>query len=331
MSEYNTGNLVPSMDPRDLDDNTTVFDELLNSTEDFVPDRLGESRKTWHRMELDAEALIAPNVSSLAAVVGAANKGLYFTGAETLAPYDLSALARSFSAATTQTAARGVILAMALTDTGAYAGSSAKLTTARGITATGDGSWTVSFDGSAAVSSAFTLAASGVGAGTYGSVTVNTKGLVTSATVATPIANGGTGQTTQAAALTALLDVSVIPEANGGTGVAAQSFTSLTLSNSWEVIPTRRAGYRKITSDLVYLEIQIQNGTSTDDTAICTALPAGFRPPNSLAIPVQSGPNTTPSPSVSGPRVVVGTDGSIICRNCSSAPGISFTATFSTT
>lgn len=306
MSAYNTGNLVPSMDPRDLDDNATVFDELLNSTEDFVPDRLGESRKTWHRMELDAAALVAPNVSSLAAVVGAANKGLYFTGVETLAPYDLSALARSFSAATTQTAARGVILAMALTDTGAYAGSAAKLTTARSITATGDGSWTVSFDGSAAVSAALTLAASGVGAGTYGSVTVNAKGLVTSADAITPIANGG-------------------------TGVAAQSFTSLTLSNSWEVIPTRRAGYRKITSDLVYLEIQIQNGTATDDTAICAALPAGFRPPNSLAIPVQSGPNTTPSPSVSGPRVVVGTDGSIICRNCSSAPGISFTATFSTT
>jgi hypothetical protein len=306
MSEYNTGNLVPSMDPRDLDDNATVFDELLNSTEDFVPDRLGESRKTWRRMELDAAALVSPNVSSLAAVAGAANKGLYFTGVETLAPYDLSALARSFSAAITEASARGVIGAMALTDTGAYAGSAASLTTSRSISTTGDATWTVNFNGTANVTAAITLAASGVGAGTYGSVTVNTKGLVTAASTITPIANGG-------------------------TGVAAQSFTSLTLSNSWEVIPTRRAGYRKITNDLVYLEIQIQNGTATDDTAICAALPEGFRPSNSLAIPVQSGPNTTPSPSVSGPRVVVGTDGSIICRNCSSAPGISFTATFSTT
>lgn len=42
-----------------------------------------------------------------------------------------------------------------------------------------------------------------------------------------PIANGGTGQATQAAALTALLGSSVVPVANGGTNAAAASGTAL--------------------------------------------------------------------------------------------------------
>lgn len=304
MSEYNTGNLVPSMDPRDLDDNATVFDRLVTSTEDFVPDRLGVSRRTWHRMEQDAEALISPNVSSLAAVVGAANKGLYFTGVETLAPYDLSALARSFSAATTQPAARGVISAMALTDTGAYAGSAAKWTTARSVAATGDATWSVSLDGSANVTASLTLAATGVSAGTYGSVSVDAKGRTLGGSV-------------------------VCPGVNGGTGVATQVFSDLTLSNSWTVISSRRAGYRKITEDLVFLEIQITSGTATDGTLLAT-LPAGSRPAHQITVPVQSGPNTTPSSSVLSQRVVIGTDGAITCMNCSSTTGISFTAVFST-
>lgn len=306
MSAFNTGNLVPSMDPRDLDDNATVFDLLVTSSEDFVPDRLGILRRTWHRMEEDAEALIAPNVSSLAALNGLANKGLYFTGADTLALYDLSPLVRDFSAATTQAAARGVIGALAASDTSAYAGSAAKLTTARSIAASGDATWSVNFDGSANVTAALTLANSGVAAGTYGSVTVNAKGLVTSASAVTPIANGGTGSAT------------------GG-----EAMTNLTLANSWTVIASRRAVYRKVL-DMVQLEVQIIGGTATDGTAICTALPVGFRPAATIAIPVQSGPNTTPSSSVASQRVVIGTDGSIVCQNCSSAPGISFVAMFPT-
>lgn len=330
MSAFNTGNLPPSMDPRDLDDNATVFDLLVTSSEDFVPDRLGILRRTWHRMEQDAEALISPNVSSLAALNGLVNKGIYFTGANTLATYDLSSLARDFSAAATQASARGVISALAATDTTAYAGSAAKLTTPRSIAASGDASWSVNFDGSANVTAALTLATTGVAAGTYGSVTVDAKGRATGGSIATPIANGGTGQTTQTTALAAILGSSQVPLANGGTGIAGQSMTNLTLSNSWALIALRRAAYRKITADMVFIEVQIQSGTATDGTQICTALPAGFRPAAPLAIPVQSGPNTTPSSTVSSPRVVIGTDGTITCMNCSSAPGISFTAMFST-
>jgi hypothetical protein len=54
-----------------------------------------------------------------------------------------------------------------------------KLETARTISATGDISWSVSFDGSANKSGTATLANSGVTAGTYSAVTVDAKGRVT--------------------------------------------------------------------------------------------------------------------------------------------------------
>lgn len=61
----------------------------------------------------------------------------------------------------------------------ANAASSSKLATARTIAATGDATWSVSFDGSANVSAALTLANSGVTAGTYSKITVDAKGRAT--------------------------------------------------------------------------------------------------------------------------------------------------------
>jgi hypothetical protein len=61
------------------------------------------------------------------------------------------------------------------------------LATTRAISMTGDGTWTVSFDGTAAVTAALTLASTGVSAATYGSssafpiFTVDAKGRLTSA------------------------------------------------------------------------------------------------------------------------------------------------------
>lgn len=46
MSFYNTGNPVPSIDPRDLDDNAKVLDGFTTSTEDTYVDRLGVERLT---------------------------------------------------------------------------------------------------------------------------------------------------------------------------------------------------------------------------------------------------------------------------------------------
>lgn len=204
MSDYNTGNPVPSQDPRDLDDNATVFDNLLNASADYFPDRRGVLRKTWYRMEQDASALVSPNVSALAAIAGAADKAFYFSGPAAYGTYTLTSFMRTLGGSANAASARTTLGAMALADTGAYAGSAAKLTTARSIAATGDATWSVSFDGSANVTAALTLANSGVSAGTYGSVTVNAKGLVTGATTATPIANGGTNATTATAARTSL-------------------------------------------------------------------------------------------------------------------------------
>jgi phage-related tail fiber protein len=65
----------------------------------------------------------------------------------------------------------------------------ARLATARSISLTGDGSWTVNFDGNANATAAFTLSVSGVAAGTYGSatqipqMTVDAKGRITGVTL----------------------------------------------------------------------------------------------------------------------------------------------------
>lgn len=178
---YNTGNAVPSTDPRDLDDNAQALDRFLMSTAASEPDRLGEQRKTWHQMEEDAEALVAPNVSALAAAVAAANKGVYFSGVGpvAMATYDLHPFVRGISGSVDQAAFRTAIGAMNLNDSGAYAGSASKFTTARSIAATGDAAWSVSFDGSANATAALTLAASGVTPGTYNQVTVDAKGRAT--------------------------------------------------------------------------------------------------------------------------------------------------------
>lgn len=97
----------------------------------------------------------------------------------------------TFLGAANIAAARTAIGAISSTDN--ITGSAAKLSTARTVAITGDGSWSVNFDGSGNVSGALTLATSGVAAGTYGAVTVTAKGIVTAASAVTPVVNGGTG------------------------------------------------------------------------------------------------------------------------------------------
>ncbi|WP_299182715.1 hypothetical protein [uncultured Chryseobacterium sp.] len=57
-------------------------------------------------------------------------------------------------------------------------GSAASLATARTISATGDATWSVSFNGTANATAVLTLASTGVAAGTYDQVTVDAKGRV---------------------------------------------------------------------------------------------------------------------------------------------------------
>lgn len=65
------------------------------------------------------------------------------------------------------------------------------LATARTISLSGDGTWSVSFDGSANAPGTFTLSNSGVSANTYKSVTVDTKGRVTAGTNPTTLSGFG--------------------------------------------------------------------------------------------------------------------------------------------
>ena len=81
----------------------------------------------------------------------------------------------------------GIKIGTGLTIDGSGIVSVANLATARTISATGDGTWSVSFNGSDDVSGVLTLA-NVVTAGTYSSVTVNDKGLVTAGTNPTTLA-----------------------------------------------------------------------------------------------------------------------------------------------
>ena len=127
-----------------------------------------------------------------------------------------------------------------------------KLATARTISATGDGSWSVTFDGSANVTGSLTLANSGVVAGTHPKVTVNSKGLVTSGTTLSAtdipsldaskittgqlaIANGGTGSSTAQTAINALTQVST------ATSEHVLTKDTTTGNATWKAIPVTSA------------------------------------------------------------------------------------------
>lgn len=298
---YNTGNPVPSTDPRDLDDSAQAFDRFMHSSATTEPDRLGVARLTWSYVEAAASALTNPNVIGLAALTSAAGKAFRFTGnAGQMATYDISALGLTLANIANQAAGREAIGALGASDNIATA---SRLATARTIAATGDAAWVVSFTGSADVSAVLTLASTGVPAGTYGSVTVNAKGLVTAASAITPVANGGTGQSTLAAAQAALAAAAVGPE-----------FTSFALQNSWVVATGRRAVYRKYNGK-IDVEFNVSGGTATDNTVMAT-LPVDFRPPFPIVTPVVAGPNTTPAIGTVVPRAIIGTDGTIQCINC---------------
>jgi phage-related tail fiber protein len=105
------------------------------------------------------------------------------------------------------------------------------LATSRSISATGDATWTINFDGSANATGALTLAASGVTAGSYGSatavpvITVDAKGRVTAVSTSSISSSltftgdaTGTGTTGSSTALTL-----------AASGVTAGTYTKLTV------------------------------------------------------------------------------------------------------
>jgi hypothetical protein len=76
MSFYNTGNPVPSIDPRDLDDNAKHIDEIVNSTDLTFVDRLGTERLTMAGLEAEAAASVTLRLD-LAEPDGADLSGFY--------------------------------------------------------------------------------------------------------------------------------------------------------------------------------------------------------------------------------------------------------------
>lgn len=287
---YDTMNPVPSIDPRDVDDNAGAFDRFLNSDAASEPDRRGNLRKTWHQMEQDSAALVSPNVSALSAVAAGVNKAVYFSAASPVAmsTYDLSAYVRSISNAVDSAAFRTAIVS-------AKSGINNDITSLTGLT------------------TGLSVAQGGTGATDAATARGNLSGAK----------SGANNDITSITGLTTPLSL-----AQGGTGAAPAAFTAFTLSNSWAVISGRRAAYRKV-MDMVQIDFQASGGTATNGTLLAT-LPVGLRPPFPIALPVVSGPNTTPSTTVAGPRVIIDTDGAITCQNCSSTPGVGFYTIFAT-
>ena len=161
------------------------------------------------------------------------------------------------------------------------AGSATVLESARTISATGDATWSVSFDGSANVTSGLTLAASGVTANTYGSatevpvVTVDSKGRITNVTLATiPTTGGGSGTVTSVAATgNDGITVSGSPITDNGTlTFGLGNITPTSVSATGPVTGTNLSGTNTgdetATSIKTALGITTLSGSNTGDQTI---------------------------------------------------------------
>lgn len=161
-----------------------------------------------------------------------------------------------------------------VSQTSITSGNADKWTTSRTLSYTGDATGSMSVDGSAAVSTALTLATVNSNVGTYNSVTVNAKGLVTSAsntTYALPIDTLYIGTTSVALnrasanlALTGISSVTlpgavsgsvqIIPAAAVGTGtvltIPATTGTIITSGDSGTVTSTMIADGTIVNADI---------------------------------------------------------------------------------
>lgn len=71
---YNTGNPVPSYDPRDLDDNAEILDKLITGTAAVVLNRKGSPLKPWASIQQGAADVLQPALDAAArAELAAAN------------------------------------------------------------------------------------------------------------------------------------------------------------------------------------------------------------------------------------------------------------------
>jgi uncharacterized membrane protein len=171
------------------------------------------------------------------------------------------------------------------------AAAATKLATARTIAASGDGTWSVSFDGSANVTAGLTLATVAT-AGTYKSVTVNAKGLVTAGTNPTTLAGygitdaqpldpdltsiagltGTTGFLKKTAANTFALDTSTYITGNQSISVSGDASGSGTTSIALTLATVATAGtYRSVTVNAKGLVTSGTNPTTISGYGITDA------------------------------------------------------------
>ena len=144
---------------------------------------------------------------------------------------------------------------------------SVKLVTARSISATGDASWTVSFDGSADATAALTLSNSGVTAGTYNNsatqnipLTIDAKGRVTgtgAAVTITPAWTSITGKPTTLAGYgitDAVKSDGVLPMASAD--LTTSTFTTSTTAANQVIDSSSASTYRS-----AKYVVQVSSGT----------------------------------------------------------------------
>lgn len=127
--------------------------------------------------------------------------------------------------------------------------SAERLTTARNIALSGDATGSASFDGSKDIEIALALANSGVAAGTYNNVTVNAKGLITSATNK----------------VYTIEDITGLQEAlNTKLSTATYNADMVVINNSLASLNTGLAG--KANSTDVYTKEEVNNKISEKDS-----------------------------------------------------------------
>lgn len=171
----------------------------------------------------------------------------------------------------------------------------AKLATARALNLTGDASGSANFDGSANASITVTLAKTGVAAGTYGGVTVDDKGRVTSASTILPVANGGTGNATgqapSAAKLATARTINGVPF--DGTGNIAITDDSKAPLNSAALTgtPTTSTPAEGSTSKQIANAEFVANAVAKAIAAIVNGAPDLLNQFNELAAAMGNDPN----------------------------------------
>ena len=103
-----------------------------------------------------------------------------------------------------------------------------------------------------------------------------------------PIANGGTGAATQAAALTAILGSSIVPVANGGTGVAVAPALV-------EASPVNPVGTTSATAVMMGLGVSITPATSGTVLVIITGMIGNSTIDDGASVQIVYGTSTAPN------------------------------------